>query len=498
MTKPTDPKFKSVENGCTPHWRSLQPLFSLCILMLLVAGCAVGPDYRRPAVNSPATFRGQPAATTNSLADLAWWEVYQDTNLQAFIREALTNNYDLRIAVTRVEQARAVAMQARSQFVPSISYNGNISRGRNELLGSAVPNRGMTGDTVTGTLNAFWELDLWGRVRRLNESARAQFLATEEARHGVLLSLLSDVSTAYLRLLELDQELKVAKHTTNSFNDSLKIFSQRLEGGVASELETDRAEAGLANAAAAVPDIQQQIVITENQLCILLGRQPGPITRSASLLTERMPPEVPAGLPSALLERRPDVRQAEQLLRSANANIGETVGEFFPQIGLTAFFGKVSSGLSAFTMGAANGWSVASTVSGPLFQGGRLVGQYRQFKAAREEARLRYQYTVLTAFQDVANTLVSREKLAEIREQQAREVKALDAAVRVSTNRYRAGKASYYEVLEAQQQLFPAELNLARVERDQLLAIVQLYKALGGGWETKTTAQVAAKEAPQK
>jgi multidrug efflux system outer membrane protein len=397
----------------------------------------------------------------------------------------LTNNYDLRIAVTRVEQARAVAMQARSQFVPSITYNGTVSRGRNELLGNMIPNGGTTGSAVAGTLNAFWEVDLWGRVRRLNESARAQFLATEEARGGVLLSLLSDVSTAYLRLLELDQELEVASRTTNSFNDSLKIFLQRFEGGVASELESERAEAALADAAATVPDIQQQIVLTENELCILLGRPPGPIERSASLLTQVMPPEVPAGLPSALLERRPDVRQAEQLVRSANADIGETVAEFFPQIGLTAFLGKVSSDLSAITLVSANAWSAAASASGPLFQGGRLIGQYRQRKAARDEARLRYQYIVLTALQDVANALNSREKLAEIRQQRAREVKALDAAVRVSTKRYLAGKASYYEVLEAQQQLFPAELNLARVERDQLLAIVQLYKALGGGWDVE-------------
>jgi len=459
---------------------------------MLIPGCAVGPNYRRPAVDSPATFRGEATASTNSFADLAWWDVYQDETLQAFIREALTNNYDLRIAVTRVEQARAVAMQARSQFVPSITYNGTVSRGRNELLGNMIPNGATTGSAVAGTLNAFWELDLWGRVRRLNESARAQFLATEEARRGVLLSLLSDVSTAYLRLLELDEELEVASRTTNSFGDSLKIFSQRLEGGVASELETDRAEAALANAAAALPDIEQQIVLTENELCILLGRPPGPIERSASLLTQRMPPEIPAGLPSALLERRPDVRQAEQLVRSANADVGEAVAEFFPQIGLTAFLGKVSSELSAVTLGSANAWSAAASASGPLFQGGRLTGQYRQRKAAREEARLRYQYIVLTAFQDVANALISREKRAEIREQQAREVKALDAAVHVSTKRYLAGKASYFEVLESQQQLFPAELNLARVERDQLLAIVQLYKALGGGWAVEQSSPATA------
>ena len=248
MTKPTDPHVKSAKAEYPSHRRILQPLFCLCTLLFLAAGCAVGPNYRRPAVDSPATFRGEPTAATNSFADLAWWDVYQDPTLQALIREALTNNYDLRIAVTRVEQARAVAMQARSQFVPGINYNGTVSRGRNELLGNGIPNGGATGSAVSGTLNAFWELDLWGRVRRLNESARAQFLATEEGRRGVLLSLLSDVSTVYLRLLELDQELEVATRTTNSFGDSLKIFSQRLEGGVASELETDRAEAEIGRA----------------------------------------------------------------------------------------------------------------------------------------------------------------------------------------------------------------------------------------------------------
>jgi multidrug efflux system outer membrane protein len=498
VTKATGIYFKSANSERSFHWRILQPLFCFCTLTFLLASCAVGPNYRRPTVNSPAAFRGEPTAAANSFADLPWWEVYQDATLQGFIREALTNNYDIRIAVTRVEQARAVAMQARSQFVPSVTYNGTVNRGRNELLGSAIPNAGATGNTVAGTLNALWELDLWGRVRRLNESARAQFLATEEARRGVMLSLLSDVSTSYLRLLELDRELEVASRTTNSFGNSLKIFSQRLEGGVGSELETDRAEAALDDAAAAIPEIQQQIVLTENQLCILLGRLPGPIERSASLLTQRMPPEVPAGLPSALLERRPDVRQAEQLLRSANANVGETVAEFFPQIGLTAFLGKVSSGLSAVTLGGANAWSIGATAAGPLFQGGRLIGQYRQFKAAWDEARLRYQYTVLSAFQDVANALISREKLAEVRERQAREVKALDAAVRVSTSRYLAGKASYYEVLEAQQQLFPAELNLARVERDQLLSIVQLYKALGGGWELEAKVAATSKAPAQQ
>jgi multidrug efflux system outer membrane protein len=417
---------------------------------------------------------------------LAWWQVYQDERLQALVREAFTNNYDFRIAATRVEQARAIAMQARSQFVPSATYGGTVSRGRNDLFGSSFPNGGATVNSGVTTLNAFWEVDLWGRVRRLNESARAQFMASEEAQRGVRLSLLSDVATAYFQLLELDRELEIASQTTNSFGESLRIFSQRLEGGTASGLESSRAEAAFEEAAAALPSIREQIAVTENQLGVLLGRNPGSIRRTSTLLQQEVSPQIPVGLPSDLLERRPDIREGEQVLRSANAQVGESVAEFFPKIGLTALLGKVSPELSAFTLGSANAWGVAAEGVGPLFQGGRLVGQYRQSKAAREEEKLRYQQTILNAFREVSDALVAREQLTEIREHQSRQVSALEQAVKLSSERYVAGKASYYEVLEAQQQLFPAQLNLARTQRDQLLAIVALYKALGGGWQNET------------
>jgi multidrug efflux system outer membrane protein len=474
----------------------------------LLAGCAVGPNYKRPPVDTPPAYRAWNAATNTSIADLDWWQVYQDNSLQALIREAFTNNYDLRIAVTRVEQARDVAMETRAQFMPSVDYGGTVSQGRNYLFGSAFPNKGVTSGSAVTALNAFWELDLWGRIRRLNESARAQLLASEEARRGVRLSLLSEVAADYLQLLELDQELEIARRTTNSFGESLKIFTQRLEGGTASDLEAARAEAALEDAAAAMPSILNQISATENELSILLGRVPGPIHRAGASLVD-LPPEVPAGLPSALLERRPDVRQTEQLLRSANAQVGESTAEFFPKIGLTALLGRISPELSTFTLGGANAWGIGAEATGPLFEGGRLVGQYRQAKAAREEARLRYRQTVLTALSDVSDALIARERLGEIREQQIREVAALERAVRTSTSRYLAGKASYYEVLEAQQQLFPAELALARTRRDEQLAVVALYKALGGGWQdeagnppttTKTSSQsdhdVASRNGP--
>jgi multidrug efflux system outer membrane protein len=463
----------------------------------LFAGCAVGPNYKRPQVDSPAGFRDDNGPTNTSFADLNWWQVYQDPILQALIREALTNNYDLRIAVTRVEQARAVAMQARSQFFPSVNYSGVVSQGRNDLFGSAFPNNGSTTSSAVATLNAFWEVDLWGRVRRLNESARAQFLASEDARRGVRLSLLGDVATDYLQLLELDQELEIAGRTTNSFGESLRIFTDRLKGGTASDLEASRAEAALAGATATMPAILNQISTTENELCILLGRIPGPITRASQPVVP-MPPEVPAGLPSTLLERRPDVRQTEQLLRSATALVGESTAEFFPKIGLTALLGRISPQLSAFTLGAANAWGIGAEAAGPLFEGGRLVGQYRQAKAARNEARLRYRQTVLTALRDVSDALITRERLGQTREQQIREVAALERAVKVSTERYLAGKASYYEVLEAQQQLFPAQIDLARTQRDEQLTIVSLYKALGGGWQDETPNSTAVKKEHQE
>jgi multidrug efflux system outer membrane protein len=456
--------------------------FLLLCVAGLFAGCAVGPNYKRPAINSPARFRGEEKPTNASSSELVWWQVYEDAALQALMREAFTNNYDLRIAVTRVEQARAVVMQARSQFVPSVGYNGAVSRGRNDFLGSAFPENATTTTSVSATLNAFWELDLWGRIRRLNESARAQLLASEEARRGVRLTLLSDVATAYFQLLELDQELEIAYRTTNSFGESLRIFTQRVEGGTASALASARAEAALDDAAATVPAIRDRMSATENQLCILLGRNPGPIQRTTSLLEQNMP-DIPPGLPSSLLERRPDVRQAEQALRSANAQVGESVAEFFPKIGLTAFLGKVSPELSAFTLGSGNAWGVAAEATGPLFEGGKLVGQYRQAKAARAEATLEYQRLILNSFREVSDALVSRQQLVEIRDRQAHEVQALERAVKLSSERYVAGKASYYEVLEAQQQLFPSQLNLARTQRDQLLAVVSLYKALGGGWQ---------------
>ena len=349
----------------------------------------MGPNYKRPAVQVPGIFRGDTSRTNASFANLDWWRVYQDTNLQALVCEAFTNNYDIRIAWTRIEQSRALAMQARSQFVPSVNYNGTVSRGRNVEFGSVFPNNGNTVSSAVATINSFWEVDLWGRVRRLNEAARARFLASEDARRGVQIILLSDVAANYFQLLELDRELEIANRSKSSFSESLHIFNQRVAAGTVSALASSRAEAALADAAAAIPAILQQISNTENDLCVLLGLPPGPIKRSNVTLETLLPPNVPPGLPSALLERRPDVREAEQQLHAANAEIGETLAEFFPKIGLTALMGRASPGLSAFTLGSANTWGIAAQATGPLFEGGRLLGQNKQARAFRDEIALR-------------------------------------------------------------------------------------------------------------
>lgn len=464
--------------------RAAKQLILLVLVISFISGCALGPNYKRPPVNAPANYRSaEGPAQQASLADLPWWQIFEDEKLQRLISEALENNYDLRVAATRVEQARQIAAQARAQFFPSINYDGSIATGRNSFLTNPSPNGGHTTDSALLDLSVFWEIDFWGRIRRLNEAARAQFFASEEGRRGVMVSLVSAVAQAYFELLELDLELEIAKRNAKSFEDTLKIFTQRLEGGVASKLETSSAEGLLGTVAANVPEVERQIVLKENQINVLLGRNPAPVERSSTLIEQTIRPEIPAGIPSALLERRPDIRQAEQNLRAANAQIGVACANFFPRIGLTTLLGRVSPELSAFTAGTANFWAVAGSMTGPIFQGGALVAQYRQAKAAWQEAKLAYEQTALNAFQEVSNALITREKLEGVRTQQSRAVRAYEEAVQVSLKRYVAGKASYYEVLQNQQQLFPAETVLAQTQLNQLLVIVQLYKALGGGWQ---------------
>jgi len=445
-----------------------------------LTGCAVGPDYRRPLVTSPEQVRGQVGAGESaSLADQAWWDIFQDDTLKALIGEALRNGFDVRLAAWRVEEARANAGIARSEFFPQIQLDGEWSRsGERELSSrdSKLVNQ------VDVNLGLSWELDLWGRIRRLNESALAQYLATEEARRGVMLSLASEVATSYFQLRELDLQLEIAGRTTGTFQETYDLFNRRLEGGAASALETSSAEASLASTAANIPNLERQIVAQENRLAFLLGRNPGLIPRGAVLNDQFLPPEVPAGLPSDLLQRRPDLREAEQDLVAANASVGVTVANFFPTLSLTGTFGGVAPQVSDL-FGKGRTWSVGGGLLSPVFQGRRLRNQHRAAVAEWEQARVHYEQSVTNAFNEVSSALVAYQKLADVEKEQARAVAADREAVRLSNERYRAGLSDYLEVLQAQQQLFPAENSLAQTRFSRLESLVQLYKALGGGWK---------------
>lgn len=452
------------------------------VCALLMPACTVGPAYKRPAVDSPPAFRSS-EATTNSLGNLAWWQLFQDPVLKSLIQTALTNNYDLRIAAARVEQSRALLAQARSGFYPQIGYQAAFGAGKNVSVAGTPSFTGEpAGKQYDFAGDVSWEIDLWGRIRRLAESARAQFFATQEARRNVTISLIANVAQTYFQLAALDEELDIARDTTNSFGESLKIFSERLRGGVASKLETSAAEAALDSAAATIPELRRQIVAQEDQLSVLLGINPSQIARQSDALRQTSLPDIPPGLPSSLLERRPDVRQAEQVMISANAQIGAAVAGYYPQLSLTGLYGRATPELALLTSGASTAWEAAAALTGPIFEGGLLKAQEREARAVWDEARLQYQSTILRAFQEVSDALSAREELGTEREFQGRAVAAYQEAVRVATLRYKGGQASYYELLQEQQLLFPAQNALTQAHLNQLLATVELYKALGGGW----------------
>ncbi len=448
-------------------------------LLLLLSGCAVGPNYKRPPIAAPEQVRGETGpAQAASLADRAWWEIFGDETLKGLLDEALKKAYDVRLAAARVEEARANAGIARSEFFPQFDYQGQWSRSRQSEF--VAPGVGAV-SLHDVNLGLTWEIDLWGRIRRSSESALAQYLASEEARRGVLLSLVSEVATDYFQLRQLDQRLEIARRTTTAFQETYDLFGRRLEAGMASALETASAEASLASVAGQVPQLESQIVALENAIGLLLGRTPGPIGRGASLTDQFLPPEVPAGLPSDLLRRRPDVKQAEQQLIAANANVGVAMANFFPTISLTGALGGVSSDVSNLFQ-AGKTWSIAAGLTGPLFQGLRLKNQYDVRVAQWEQAKTQYERAVTNAFGEASSAIVAHQKLAQAEKEQARAVAAYRQAVTLSNQRYVSGFAGYLDVLQAEQNLFPAENALAQIRFNRLANFIQLYKALGGGW----------------
>ena len=448
-----------------------------------LAGCTVGPNYQRPPVAVPDQFYGASgAAQAASLADATWFDLFSDPALRGLIDEALRNGFDARIAAARVEQARARYGIAGSQRFPTIGYGAVYAYGHTSEFDSPSDT---TGGIAIANVNVGWEADLWGRIRRLNEAARADYLATEEGRRGVLLSLIAEVASAYFELRELDAELDIARRNTAAFQNTADLFRRRAEGGTASRLDTSRAEALLATESAQIPLIERAIVAKENQISFLVGRIPAPIPRGLALDVQPIPPAVPAGLPAALLLRRPDIRQAEQELIAANADIGVAEAAFYPALNLTGLLGGQSPELGSL-LSSGKTWNVQAGLFGPIFNAGRLRNQRRLAVAQFDEARVAYEREINSALGEVSSDLVANEKLAEAEQLRARAVEADRDAVRLATLRYESGFSAYFEVLDAQEQLLAAETSVAQIRRDRLVALVDLYRALGGGWQPRT------------
>jgi outer membrane protein, multidrug efflux system len=460
----------------------VKKLAAILVGLALLTGCAVGPNYKQPAMAAPEQYREVqgPPAPAPSLADQPWWEVFGDPKLRALIDEALGTGYDVQLAAWRVEEARGRAGIASSEFWPQIFYGGQYSRSQQSTF--QPPFDHSTVNLHSVNVNFGWEIDLWGRIRRSNEAAKAQYLATEEARKGVLLSLVSDVAITYFQLRELDEELVIARKTSDSFRETEDLFERKLSEGAASALETSYAAAAYKQVSATVPDIERQIEATENQLNLLLGRNPAAVERGLDLEAQPVPPEVPAGLPSELLLRRPDIREAEQQLISANALVGVATANFFPTISLTGLFGGVSPEVSNL-FPAGQTWTIAAGLLGPLFQGGRLRSQYDVSFAQWQQARISYEQTVTGAFSETTTVLYARQKLAGTVGELSEAVNHYREMVRLTNVRYNSGLSNYFEVLYAMQQLFPAEIALARARLALLTDYVDIYKALGGGWK---------------
>ena len=451
--------------------------------MLLLTACTVGPKYKRPTVVIPDTYRGSAAedgAGGTSLGDEKWWLVFQDTQLQALIREAIAQNYDLRIAAARILEAQAILGITRADQFPTVS--GGVIASNQRYPKTPITPEFETSPTQVN-LSLAWELDFWGKFRRATEAARAELLATQWGQKAVVSSLVSNVATAYFQLLELDLEMEISKRALNSRKESLRLVEIRQKGGATSLMDVRQSEQLVYTAAAAIPDLERRIEQQENLISILLGRNPGFVTRGNTLLENAVPPSVPAGLPSSLLDRRPDIQSAEQQLIAANARIGVAKAAYFPQITLTAVAGFQSAALSDLFTGPAGLWNFGGQLAQPIFTAGKIRSGVRLTEAQQQEAVLIYQHSIQQAFRDVADSLVAYRKNQEFREQQELLTNAAKDATRLAESRYRGGVTSYLEVLDSDTRYFDAQLGLAQAQLNERLALVQVYNALGGGWQ---------------
>ncbi len=464
-------------------------LITATLVLSLLSGTAMGQrKYQRPPTRTPDEFRGaEPTVpvTQNSIGDLRWFEVFQDKALQNLLRTALDQNYDLRLAVARINQARANVGLARSNQFPQFNVGADITTTRQSAAAFPVP--GFTGLSTTfgevfvNLLN--FEVDVWGRLRQLTKATRAQLLSSEEDRRRVATVVVSEVATSYFNLIELDMELEIAQRTLTARQQSLQLITARQQGGIATLLDVRQAEELVYQASQTIPDTERLIEQTENQISLFLGNNPGPITRGDSLLQQKELPSVPTGLPSSLLERRPDIRSAEQLLIAQYALVAAARAAYFPTISLTGTFGYESNSLSNLFSGPNKFWNFVPQITQPIFTAGRLKSNVNFQIAQREFALAFYQQTIQTAFSDVSDALVQYRRVREIRTQQELLVNALIDASRLAHLRYEGGVDTLLNALVVDTSLFTAELSLAQTRRNELLSIVQLYLALGGGWQ---------------
>jgi multidrug efflux system outer membrane protein len=463
-------------------------------LAVLLAGCTLGPDYRRPALLAPAQHRDAeppvPGREAVSLADMQWFALFQDERLQALIKTALENNYDVRVAAARVLEAAAQLGVTRSFLLPTIDGNAAVGRERisQENFIPLAPGISPSGNVFALSLALNWEVDVWGRIRRQTEAARADLLAAEWARRAVLVTVISQVAGAYFTLRELDSELEIAQRTLASRQKSLRLTQLRLDSGVSTRLDVRQAENLLYTAAATIPLVERQMVQTENAISLLLAQPPGDILRGRALTEQPVPPEIPAGLPSALLERRPDIRASEEGLISANAQIGAAKALYFPRISITGLLGIESADLDNFVQASARTSSIAAQALQPIFNYGRIRSLNEATQASYLRLLAQYEQTIQTAFREVSDALIGYYKTREQRVQQELLVAALQDRTSLANKRFFGGLDNYLQVLDAERDLFDAELQLARLQRDELLNIVGLYRALGGGWESVAAA----------
>lgn len=456
---------------------------------LMLAGCAIGPDYKRPEINAPAAFRGQTEVPgSKSLAELEWWELYRDPVLEKLIKTALQQNYDVKIAVARVEEFRAQVGVANLGSIPVVSVAGTASRSRVSGVGPTPLPAGtpLIRSTYNGELDVSYEVDLWRRIANLSAAARADLLATEYARDTARVTVVASVAAAYFTLRSLDRQLAITQRTVTTRGKFLELTRAQFRRGVVSGLDVDRAAASLAAARASVPDLQRQITQSENQLQILLGENPAPILRAPVAEGQffQEPPEVPAGIPASLLERRPDLRQAENNLIGANARLKAVKASLFPTISLTGSFGSQSKELANLFTGPAKTWAFGLGLLQPLIDLNRNVYQVDVYSAREKEALLAYQQAVAQAFREVSDALAARQGYAEFLRAQQEQVAALRTARERVLKRYEIGRSSYFEVIDADSALFTAEVQLTQAYQNNLAALVQLYKALGGGWQS--------------